>query len=465
VKHFAFFTLLQIALFVQPVCVFAQLGGGGNAGNANKKITDIRKERLETHFAAFVTWVDHYCELTEKQKTEFNRIIVDLIEKGPHSIAEVPGVIYSRQYLNNLAPVRFVDTHGAAGVIYHAGLEESLLKILTDQQKEKWQTAINKRKQALHEIFLERVINTAEKKLTLTDKQKQQLKKIFPDHLSLLENGLYSFEPRNQYVNEKSILIILTQPPMAYRKEQWELLKPVRNRRLLEGRRIRTKNIRLMAIDGPEGWRKTINTEAEQFQDELQKLLQKKSQEKFLGNKLSPEQLRYLEVARKGAAFRTVKEWKRKSLLATVQYEKIIEQRPGINFGFSVPGIESSKIDQHPLWENTVAKVKASLLGEAQSNYSEFTINYAVAMLDQELWFTDEQLPKIRKLYRSSHLANELLYSGEQYELYLLATIIDAKKESELESILSQQQLTAFQTLKNQYEIEDSFLRFFKRDR
>ncbi len=464
-KYFLLSLVLQMAFIVQPVCVFAQFGGEGKAGNANKKITDIRKERLETHFAAFVTWVDYHCELTADQKTEFNKIIVKLIEKGPQSIAEVPGVIYSRQYLNNLAPVRFVDTHGAAGVIYHADLERNLLKILTDQQKEKWRAAIKKRKQTLHEIFLERVINTAGKKLTLSDKQKKQLKKLFPEHLPLLENGLYSFEPRNQYVNEKSILIILTHPPMAYRKEQWALLKPVRNRRILGGRQLRTKNIRLMAIDGPEGWRKTINTEAEQFQDELQLLLQKKAQEKFLGNKLSPEQLRYLEVARKGAAFRTVKEWKKKSLLATVQNEKIIEQRPGINFVFSVPGIESSKIDQHPLWENAVTKVKASLLGEAQSNYSEFTIKYAVAMLDQELWFTDEQLPKIRELYRSSHLANELLYSGEQYELHLLATIIYAKKESELESILNKQQLTAFKTLKSQYEIEDSFLRFFKKDR
>ncbi len=464
-KYFLLSLVLQMAFIVQPACLFAQFGGGGKVGNANKDITGIRKERLETHFAAFVAWVDHYCDLTTKQKTEFNKIIVELIEKGPQSIAEVPGVIYSRQYLNNLAPVRFVDTLGAAGAIYHADLEKSLLKILTDQQKEKWQTAIKKRKQVLHAIFLERVINTAGKKLTLTDKQKQQLKKLFPDHLPLLENGLYSFEPRNQYINEKSILTILTHPPMAYRKEQWALLKPVRKRRVLGGRQLRTKNIRLMAIDGPEGWRETINTEAEQFQDELQLLLQKKSQEKFLGNELSPEQLRYLEVARKGAAFRTVKEWKKKSLLATVQYEKIIEQRPGINFGFSVPGIESSKIDQHPLWENAVAKVKASLLGEAQSNYSEFTIKYAVAMLDQELWFTDEQLPKIRELYRESHLANELLYRGEQYELYLLATIIYAKKESELKSLLNKQQLTAFKTLKNQYEIEDSFLHIFKRDR
>ncbi len=201
----------------------------------------------------------------------------------------------------------------------------------------------------------------------------------------------------------------------------------------------------------------------------------KKAQEYFLGEQLSPQQLHYLKTARKGAALSSVREWKKNAFALAAQYEKrafVINgngARVPASFVFYIRGADGDQIDQHPIWIKAISKIRNSLQVDGRAKSSEFTIKYAIALLDQELWFTPRQLQVVRKLYRNAYLADELLYDGDQYELCLLASIIYANRRDELESLLSQEQIRAFKTLKNQYEIHEEmqgvFLRFFKNDR
>lgn len=467
-KYHPIILMLCFALTVESASVHAQGLLGFEAADKipAKPELEVRQVRLESYLAAHLSWVDHVCELSADQKQKLQTVVQQAVAKSQTEHRKPKPATNVRNYLYDSSPVRFVGALGAAGQIHQLGLDQELLKILSEPQQKKLQAANAERKQQLHDVFLERVFSLMDSKMPFSDKQKEQLSNLFPSRIPFLEDALYTMNPRTQYVSEKSILSLVMHPPMSFTKEQWASLQTLRAPRRVGGafgvRNIRQSRFTLQAIDGPEGWLKNINKQAKVYQGELQKTLLLKADTTFAGLGLSPKDRRSLEVAAKGAAVRTVAEWKKKAALGLTPYKNLVDQQPGRNFLFSIVGVDSSKIEQHPFWTQAMSKVTTSRTGQRKGSPADSTLNYVVALLDQELWLDESQREKIKDLYRDAFIVEKRLYRGQQYELYLLATVVDSFQLNELKAVLYDGQLQAFKELKKQFDADGSDLVLFK---
>ena len=202
------------------------------AVNPAKLERDNRKLRLDNHFKAYAGWVGHVCQLSDEQNKELEKLLEEKIGLSQKKFGEKKIPQNHSNYLFDYSPFRFFDDDGAATEIYKADLEKAVHKLLNEKQKESLIAAISKRKQELHNRYLNYIIEKADKELFLSEKQEKQIRGLFPDQIPLLENGLYTFMPRTYYVKEKPIASIVMHPPVAFKRVQMNRLQDLKQRNL-----------------------------------------------------------------------------------------------------------------------------------------------------------------------------------------------------------------------------------------
>lgn len=425
-----------------------------NKVNAAKKEIETRQLRLDAHFATFASWVDQTCNLSDEQKVQLNAAIKESIAKSQEAYKKPkPKPANNRgrsNYLYDYSPIQFLNTRGAAWGVYQSTLNETLLKILNEEQQKKLQTARTERRKNLHSLFFNHILYKADKELFLSSKQKEQIKNLFPDQLPYLESGAYSFAPQTHYIPEKPIINIVMHPPVAFKKVQMT--------RLQDLRRSRNSYISFQTIDGVSGWHKKLNAEAETQQEKFHRILDIRIAYFATEFQLSSEDKHYLKLAGKGAIVKAIAKWKKSTIAQFKSWEGHIQRQPGQNFGLGVAGIQTSELDKHPLWVHAVEKVitKQSYDQHRQSSQNIVT-GYAAAMLDQELWLSADQRTKIVALLQDSQLIDPSLRHN-QFDLSLLGVTIHGKKRKEIEAILNETQLNTFVVLKKQFSKQNNYI-------
>ena len=457
-NDFAKIGMICFAFHLTSLTVSAQFGNRdvqvlqGRIAGKNVEVNTFCEARLEAHFEAFAFWVDRCCALSENQKLELGAITHEAISNSLLAHRKLVGVnqrIFRSYYL----PLYFYSSKGGAGTIFEAGLEDDLLEILNEDQKKKWQIANTERKQHNHEIFFKRVMNIANSSKLLSVKHQKKLAGLFPSKLPWLNNALYSFRPNTRHAPEKSIFRLLMHPSLSFTNAELIGLKELKFFHKYQGGKV-APGLHLQAFDGVEGWRKKINEQGELEQQKLQYTLNAASASAFDGIQLTPQEKRLLDLAGKGVAVKTVAQWKKTARQQTVAYETYLIKWPGRNISFVLEIPFNSKIEQHPLWLNAMKKVTRSINGRRRGTASKETIEYAVAILDQELWLTPEQRVKVIGFYQNIHFTDQKNYRGPQYELYLLESAVRVSGPNKLDKILSKGQLSALKKL------ETLFLKF-----
>ncbi len=424
-------------------------------GAVKQEELDARKARLTVHLQSFATWVDDVCDLTQEQQDRLNERIKQAITKSQqaYQFPEFPNQIKTQQSrLYDYSPIRFVGIRGAAWGVFQAGLNDELQKILNEDQKEKHRAAMEKRKQLLHQSFLNHVINTADRELLLTDQQKEAIKNLFPEKLQLLDNGLYWFAPWPRYLKDKSITILLDSSSIA--------LTPAQTERIKQLKATQSGFIRFKTLKGRADWNKQLKESALIQRRNLQGMQQMRVSYLATRYRLTVESRQYLELAAKGAIAKVLGKWKQTTAekfdLWEKQVAEMVNRNKGVFAYAVVPAIRDSEVFQHPLWEHAVRKVLTEQPYQQRKQESRDATNrYAVALLDQELWLTVEQRTQLIKICQRLCLIDKNQYYdtpsfGNQYDLSLLATVLYDCDQKELDELLNEHQRNVITQLKRQ---------------
>ncbi len=437
-----------------PAAAAVVVPARGRAVNPAKLERDNRKLRLENHFKAYASWVDHVCQLSDEQKAQLSELLKQKIALSQKKFGEKKIPKNNRSQLFDYSPFRFFDDDGAAREVYNSLSDGSVQKILHEKQKELLESAIAQRKQERHQRCLDYIIQKADKELFLTAKQKKQIRDLFPSQLPFLKNGLYSFAPHTHYIKEKPIASIVMHPPVAFKRAQMNRLQDLKQR---------NHSLYFQANDGVAGWYRQLDKEAENQKEEFYRALSIRIAYISTEYKLSAEQKHYLELAGKGATVRLIAAWKRKSIPQMKSWEKTVEQRPGVNFGFGLQKALVSDLDRSPLWEHAVKKVVSeSAHDKIIKDLQKANAGFLVTVLDQELYLTAEQREKIQELLLGRvPVVNN--WNNNPYALTLLGLTLHGTQRRDIEAVLTEPQLNALALLRKQYTVQNSYLTILSR--
>lgn len=410
---------------------------------------EVRQTRLEAHFEAYAAWVDRQCDLSDEQRSQLNAAIKQGIEKSQELYAKPQPANNNQSHLYDYSPVRFVAIRGAAWGVSQAGLQEYLAKILNDKQREKLQAAKTKRRQELHNLFVEYVLHNAGEVLYLTSKQKGQIKPQFPFQHAFLDTGAYSFSPQTHLLQEKSMDSLFDRIKIELDPVQENLLNPSRK-----------QVIRFMRDDGLDGWKKKLQAGVEDQQKKLYQILNSRIDYLKSEYQVDSTGIRYLEVAGKGVIVREISKWEDK---ISYNFDFWAENRnkliiPGQFLGVA-RGIKNDILDQHPLWNHAVEKVISQSIVEQRRMESQAIIaGYATAMLDQELWLSSGQRDDIAALLLAFPHVEDEHHHGHAFELCLVGIAVLGDQQKELRLILNENQLAAFNALQGPFQNQDDYL-------
>ena len=227
---------------------------------------------------------------------------------------------------------------------------------------------------------------------------------------------------------------------------------------------------------------------------------------------LSPKDVKMLTLAAKGAAWRESDKWVEQS---QKQMKQMREQFLNQNVGWGMSLVQITAVERNKLWTKTRGRVlkkgkggsHSTEKGNAQQTAEEkqqeakkqvrslvksaiadllnrkdpvedetvartereqyqrnAIVDYAVAILDQEIWLRPEQRAAIHKLADETlgDFASYSPGSGYSYyaELQILGDMLHLPKEARLKELLSEEQLATWAQLKKQLDLDKQTNRF-----
>ncbi len=416
---------------------------------------DERNARLSAHLQSFAYWVDDVCDLTQQQQRQLNERIDQAIAQSQqaYQFPEFPNQIKTGQRrLYDYSPIQFVGIRGAAWGVFQAELNNELQKILNKTQEEKYRAAIEKRKQLLHDRFLDHVIITADQELFLTDQQKAAIRNLFPEKLPLLDSGRYWFTPWPGYLTDKPITTLLDANRLTLTRSQTERIQQLQN--------PSNRFIQFKTLEGRTAWSKQLKKNVEAQRKKLQSIVQVRIDCLARRYQLSTEKKKYLELASKGVIAKAIASWKKKISekfdLWEKQVTEMLNRKKEVFAYAAVSALHDREIFRHPLWENAVRRAitERSYLQQKQQ-IQNATTRYAAALLDQELWLTAGQRKQLDNICQRLCLVDKSRYYeqshfGNQYDLSILGTVLYDCDQKEFKGILKSPQQLVISLLKRQ---------------
>ncbi len=443
-KWLAIILVVQFAFHCEPAPVVAQ-------ENLSSKEIAKCQIRLTHHFNAFVSWVDHVCQLSEDQKNRVNLVVLDEIEKYIQFIKLYRSYVSQNDSLKDYSPIRFVSDKGASGAIFHAGLGKKILKHLDNNQQEKYRQASREREESLHQYFLTYLVNKVDEQLFLNADQRKQLGEILEEKFNRLESGAYAFAPQSYSVVEQAFPDFLASSSLALNQSQ--------KTRLLDLLQPPPDEILLQIQEEKEVWFEKLDAAILAREDLITRALEPRIAYVSSLPDVTSAEIKYLQVAWKGASIKVNEEWK--NFVNDTYFKpwgKVAIERPNLNYTFNVSVTRISEFDRSPFWQNALKKVMPEELYKQRVERHRIALaGYGTALLDQELWLTSNQQKQAYNALLNSYLCEDVTdYSA--YPLCLIGMTTCGKVSSKIEVILSQSQLQAYETLKSQFQINQNYL-------
>ncbi len=416
-----------------------------------KPDSTVRQKRLEAYFAAYVSWIDRHCSLSENQQEQIDKAINSKIKKAQQFYSKPSAKIEETEFLYDYSPLNFVEEHGSAQKVFRTGIENEISKILNQVQRGKWQAAKVKREQELHNVFVERVIGIANQRLFLSEEEKQQIRGLFPSQYPLLKNATFSYTPRSSYVYERSIVDLLSHQSLPFKKAGRE--------KLIRG--PLPKDTIIQSTDSYSVWVQVVEEAVETQKRLYQRMLNARVAHLVSDLHISPEGERYLQIAAKGIVTRDVAQWKKNAMQELKRWEEYYSKNPGQDVSLEIYALDTTRYYQmyHSIWNLALKKVVPASSWKARHARShEELIKYVAAVIDQEVWLSSGQREKIIQLYQNSDFKDLKRYRGRHYHLTLIGTALHSIDQKKFGEILNITQLKALAELKNQFQTKHGFL-------
>lgn len=443
-KWLAIILVIQFAFYFEPAPAVAQ--EEASASEVAKCQT-----RSTHHFNAYISWVEHVCQLSEDQKNRVNLVVQDEIDKYLQFVKLDHFYLPQNDSMKEYSPIRFVSGKGAAGVIFHAGLEQKVLEHLDNNQQEKYRLATKKREESLHHFFLTYLVNKVDEQLFLTTEQRTQLGKILDENFNRLESGAYAFAPQSYSVIEQAFPDFLASSSLALNQSQ--------KVRLLDLLQPPPDEILLQIQEEKEAWFEKLDAAIQAREDLINRALEPRIA--YVSNlpDVSSAELKYLRVAWKGASRRVNEEWK--NFVDDNYFKpwgKVAVERPELSFTFNVSVTRVSEFECNPFWQNALKKVMPEEIYKKRiERHRTALAGYATALLDQELWLTSNQQKQAYNALLDSYLCEDMTdYSA--YPLCLIGMTTCGKVRDKIEVLLNQTQLQAYETLRSEFQVNDNHL-------
>ena len=417
----------------------------------------LRQQRLEAYLSAAANWVDEVCDLDADQSAQLQEFLVAHVTESQEKYAKNHNAMQMQKPLADFAPIKMTLQGGAGFLATGYDWKETLKAILTDEQIEKWEETSHTRKKMLIDAQIGNVINLIDDELFITVKQREKLHQDLATQSNFTDElpCLYALHHQNYYLEYQSIDVVL---------------RLILKDGLTDNQRIRLKDLVKPRQSGPDseqhmmfsstatvdGWYKQLDEALEKQQERLQRAANVRVDYFAEEVNLTDAERRRLEVASKGAVLYALMNWKEQTIRQIKQFEEHAVQRGNLNFNWATSTPKTSVIQSNQIWQEAVSGISSGDSSEAQRERShrEAEIKYIVALLDQELWFTDTQRVEMEQLI-DQKLSDTKTPEHYYYiqEVILIAMPLVNIDEKELQDILDEPQLEAWSELKSQFRI------------
>ena len=460
---------------------------------ANDAIKEERKQRVSAHMTAMLAWMDSVCELKDDQRRKIEQHFAEVVEKSQDSWAKTPN--RGEQNGNrDFIPFEFVSV--SRKLTHSSKLRRALEKILTEQQGQKLSKALDDRDEVLKSHMAGLAVLILDRELFLSANQRKpvadELKSMLGERLY---TGLFGFY-NNTFPFQRA-----TFPRNSKLKAVLGDVRYKRFARLTKqnGQAEQYVMVTLGSGGGEASLSDAIDAQPERVAEAMAVRIQ------FLreAHGLNDAQCRKLAIAAKGAAAREIDKWIEAS---DKQMESMLQRFANQNVSWGLSQLQISQVERNKLWVKTRDKVvsgdkkpttekevtdapalqtksqiasvidalfsktqepkqkkkeekKVVELTEREQDQRNAMVGYLLGTVDQEVWLRADQREPMSKLIDAavSNFDQYSQYNNYYYtELQMLADVLFVVKRPVLTKLLSEQQLAAWDDLKNQFKEQEN---------
>ncbi len=439
---------------IQEVQVF-QADGGNEAAVPEKDRTEF-KDRVTSFSNAMFRWVIRTCEVPEAEQAKIREAFEAQIRSHVETF-EKRGARDQRQQQSPFPKTMLLlfTQDDAAGSDFRDAVLQKLRKdLLTEEQKQKLETALTERESFRTRAISEFLTTIVDRELFLTSEQRTQMVDKLVSMKKPPRHTFYSFQAQSYYMPYESL------SPLLSRAAIKDLLSPAQRKRLtdLSGSDPNDQLV-FQAAEGREVWVKAMADMASSQRSKYLRSMAVRVAWLEQELKLSAEQVEYLNIASKGAAIRALGDWKEQTLQTLDQMEQQMAQMGG-NFGFGASPIDNSSIDQNEIWTASLKEVAegkaADLLKDRNQKLGQSVAACLVAMFDDEMWLTPEQRTNFQPIVAKSlpKANNQMQYYDYIRELIWMAYPLHKSDDKAREAVLTEEQNAVWKLLKSTYSFQ-----------
>ncbi|MEZ6089961.1 MAG: hypothetical protein R3C05_18430 [Pirellulaceae bacterium] len=415
-----------------------------------------RKERLAAHATAIERWIGRQIELDDQQRAAIHPLLENAAELTAQQNPAGVQVRHVQRQLLDHVPIIFANPDGAAAHFYHFKLWKQIRVHLSEAQGEALTTALEERKASIRAQFLRSIVSQIDRQLFLLPESRADFASKLEPRLFQLFSGLYAFNAQTYYLPYQSL-------NEAVNSSVVDTLSTETQRNCLKdlAQRNASQPLIFSTDEDFSDWYKRLDEQVSTQQEKFNRATQVRADYYAHQLELSPKQLRKLTVAGKGVATIEVSQWKQQTITQLRSWEERAGQFNG-NVSFGVSNIDTSRIDDQPLWKRTMETLSNDVDRLKQAREQQLSDGDAagmVAFLDKELWLDVDQREPMLKLVKAAMPKSQTVSYAYMRELLLLASVASKLSKNDLEHILEPEQIAAFERMLKTFNIENRAVR------
>ncbi len=409
---------------------------------------NARGKRLEAYSAAFADWAARVCDLSSEERVALNESLAQqqakLQERWQRNTHR------HKTQMSDYAPVSFTSIGGAGNYLSRKQLEPLLREALTDDHREVLMAAFDKRLDEIRSAMLDDAVRMIDNELFLSVNQRQHLTMKLRSSLENVEDGVFTFNPREYYLPHSSLIHALhVLPDSDLTDVQWQRLNDVFNNSASDDRPL------MFSLMAPESWPEQVDAASAGIKSMYIRSARMRIEWLAETLNLSPEQEQHLTIAATGASIQCAAAWKQR---ANEQLKQWKDQQGGqiagrfLQFSIRVPS--DDEFDRNQLWQHSLSKLGAAdAIRIREEFHQSVRERYLVAMLDKELWLTEEQREPLAAMVASTLSTFGQNETDSYKEIRLLTIPLAGIANDKLADLLTEAQQTAWKTLQSQFQI------------
>ncbi len=368
----------------------------------------------------------------------------------------------SHRYFADYFPIKFTDKDGAARSFDFTKFVSKLEGVdLTREQQKKFEELKQEREAYRDAAALGQLMNLLDAELFLTPRQRTAFAEGVRQNLDTDVTG-FAFRTSSYYFNQKAI------GPIIRSGSYLKLLSDVQRRRASDlassnGSSARDLYVSFSANEGVDAWQEKLRESTKSQRDRLMRAIEVRVEFHKALCDLPYKTVRYLRVAGKGASDEMIASWKATTRQQLKTYEQQAAQWAGqANFSFSVSAPSITKLGQNEIWTHALeSRIPQSndLLAERDRVRTAATADFVVAMLDKELWLTQQQRRHLAEsLIKKLPLPDKTVSNNTYYtDISLLAFALHRLSDQEI-SVLTDKQIEVWNAMKKVFPTQGQYV-------